>query len=383
MGIKTLIMILASLSFSVSALADMHDGEKKPFSITGDFAGSLSFYDSENHSSAPVQNPNNNHDDFSVDLVEIDLEKNWSKSKLHLSIGYGTTANGVAGVNTLALSPATNTVNLMNAYYHMHTSYGLGFSFGKFESPVGHETYNHMDNSQYTRSYGFNLAPFFSTGVNVNYAQEMWSVGLIASNGSGRSVDGRDNNKTMALVVDVDPMDNLHVDLNYVTGTEGQTGSTPTALNTHQINILDLSVAYMINEMFDVAVNYIDHGQKASTGVNIKENKATSVAAYVNANLGMFGLGLRYEQFTYDNGAFLYNGLATALAVPGPVATNGTDNSISSITLAAKAEIDQNAMVVLEYRMDTADDKGTFTEKDGTTATDAFNTLTLGMMYRF
>ncbi len=378
MGINKLIVILASLSFTVSAFAQEMSGEKKPFSIYGDFAGSLSFYDSEN-TSGGVQNPNNNHDDFNIDLVEINLEKNWSKSKLHLSIGYGFTANGAAGVNNIALSPLASTVNLMNAYYHMNTSYGLGFTFGKFESPVGHESYNHMDNSQYTRSYGFMLAPFFNTGAQISYAMDMWSAGLIFSNGSGRSVDGRDNNKTMALVVDVDPMENLHVDLNYVTGTEGDSTSTPTALATHQVNILDVSAAFMVNEMFDVALNYIDHGQKASAAGST-ENKATSIAAYANANFGMFGLGLRYEMLDYDSGVLLYNGLNTAAALAAPA---GTDNSLSSITVAAKAEIDQNALVMLEYRMDSADDNGTFTDSDGTTATDSFNTITASLMYRF
>ena len=378
MGIKTLIVILASLGFTTSALADDHEGgEKKPFSIYGDFAGSMSFYDSEN-TAVGFQNPNNNHDDFNVDLVELNLEKNWSKSKLLLSVGWGNTIVGAGGINPAYGLSGTN-VNVLNAYYHMMSDYGLGFTFGSFESPVGHETYNQMDNSQYSRSYGYLLAPFFSTGLDVHYKQDMWSAGLIFSNGSGLAGDGRDNNKTMALVVDVDPMDNLHIDLNYVTGTEGQAGSTPTASAglTHQINILDISAAYMVNEMFDVALNYIDHGQKLhATGAT--EKKANSIAAYANANFGMFGLGLRYEQLSYDNGFILYNGLATAIAAPA-----GTDNSISSITLAAKAEIDQNALVMLEYRMDSADDNGTFTEKDGATATDSFNTITLGLMYRF
>ncbi len=379
MGINKLIMILASLSFTVTAIADDHEmgGEKKPFSIYGDFAGSMQFFDSENAQSA-LQNPNNNHDNFNVDLVEVNLEKNWSKSKLHLSIGWGNTIAGAGGINPgYALSSAN--VNVMNAYYHMMSNYGLGFTFGSFESPVGHETYNHMDNSQYTRSYGFLLAPFFSTGLDVHYKQDMWSAGVIFSNGSGLTNDTRDNNKTMALVVDVDPMENLHVDLNYVTGTEGDGTSTTAALSTHQINILDVSASYMINEMFDVALNYIDHGQKA-TAPGSSENKANSIAAYVNANLGMFGLGLRYEQLSYDQGILLYNGLSTPVLVP---AGGGTDNSISSITLAAKAEIDQNALVMLEYRMDSADDNGTFREKDGVTGTDSFNTITIGMMYRF
>ncbi len=377
MGINKLIMILATLCFSATGFAQEQEAsEKKPFNIYGDFATSLSFFDSENFSGG-VQNPNSNNDDFNIDLIEIDLEKNWSNSKLHLSIGYGTTANAVNfGATNPALSQ--NTLNVMNAYYHIDSSYGLGFTVGKFESPVGHETYNHMDNSQFTRSYGFLLAPFFSTGAQLSYGQDMWKAGFIVSNGNGRDTDARDNNKTMAIVIDVDPMEALHVDLNYVTGTEGTAASSNAPAGTItavSVNIIDFSVAYMINEMFDVALNYIDHGQQTGTATELK---ASSIAGYVNANFGTFGLGLRYEQFSYDGGVSVYNGFRAAIPAPA-----GTDNSISSITLAAKAEIDQNALVMLEYRMDSADDNGTFTEKNGTTATDAFNTITASLMYRF
>ena len=367
MGIKTLIMILASLSFSVSALADHHDGEKKPFSINGDFATSLSFYDNENTGGA-------NHDDFNVDLIEINLEKNWSKSKLHLSIGYGTTATGVNP--NLIGAAATTTLNVMNAYYHMHTSYGLGFSVGKFESPVGHETYNHMDNSQYTRSWGFNLAPYFHTGAQVSYGQDMWSAGLIVSNGRGRDTDTADRNKTMTLVVDVDPMENLHFDLNYVTGTEGTAASTQAVMVTNQITVLDFSAAYMVNEMLDFALNYLAGTQKPSAGGT--ELEASSIAVYGNANFGMFGLGLRYEMVSYDGGFASYNGAQGNFALQP---TTGTDNDLSAITLTAKAEIDQNAQVLLEYRTDSSDDQ-LFTDKDGN-ASDSMSTITAALMYRF
>lgn len=364
MGIKKLIMVLATLSLSATAFAEHHEeGEKKPFNIYGDFAGSMSFYDNET-------NGNTNHDDFNINLIEINLEKNWSKSKLHLSIGYGSTASAVNTLTTLS----SNTLNVMNAYYQMNSSYGLSFMFGKFESPVGHESYNHMDNAQFTRSYGFALAPYFSTGAMVNYGQDMWKAGLYIDNGSGKDTDRADKNKTFGLVVDVDPIQNLHVDLNYVTGTEGD-NATP-AVGDAQISIMDISAAYMINEMFDVALNYINHGQKVSA-INA-DNKASSIAGYVNANFGTFGLGLRYEQFSYDAGIVPYNGLNSGSALTA----TGADNSISAITLAARAEIDQNALVMLEYRMDSADDNGTFTDKDGVAA-DSMNTITAAMMYRF
>jgi hypothetical protein len=270
----------------------------------------------------------------------------------------------------------------MNAYYKMMSDYGLNFWVGKFESPIGHETYNQMDNSQYTRSYGFGLAPFFSTGLGVEYGADMWKVGLIASNGSGKDTDTADENKTLGLVVDLDPMENFHIDVNYLTGREdldGVADATGVATNgTALISLIDISASYMINEMLDVAVNYIDR----TADYNDNDLKANSIAGYVNANFGMFGLGLRYEQFSFDSTA-LYpysrpNTSFGSVVIPGAA----TENAISSITLTGKAEIDQNAAVVLEYRMDSADENATFTDADGN-GSDTNNVLTAGLMYRF
>ncbi|MCJ8277002.1 MAG: outer membrane beta-barrel protein [Bdellovibrionales bacterium] len=371
MGNKIIIAILASLAFVSTAFAGAHDdGDKKPFSISGDFAGSLMFHDNEaNYQAGAGQNP---HDEFNVNLIEINLEKNWSKSSLNLSIGYGNTA---AFVNALGTQSA-NTLNVMNAYYSMNTSYGLTFMFGKWEAPFGIETYNHTENAQYTRSYGFLLTPFFQTGLGVNYNGGMWDAGLIASNGRGQDTDTGDNNKTLALTVGVNPMDNLAIDLNYITGTEGTAVNTPAS--THAITVLDLSVAFMLNEMLDFAVNYTGRTNQAQSN-GAQEFESSSIAAYVNANFGMFGLGLRYEQFSYDGGALAANGLGAMNF--GPNGITGTDNSINSITLAAKAEIDQNANVVLEYRTDSSDDQ-IWADKDGQ-ANDSQNTITLGLMYTF
>jgi hypothetical protein len=383
MGIKKLIAILATLGFSASALAHNHDGENKPFSISGDFAGSMSFYDNE-YNASPL-GAAGQQDDFHVDLIEINLEKNWSNSKLHLSIGYGSTPalmNNDSGQGLLG----GGMLNVMNAYYQLNTSYGLSFSFGRFESPVGFETYNQMDNSQYTRSYGFLLAPFFDTGARFDYKFDMFHAGLIFSNGSGMYSNASDRNKTAALVVDLDPIENFHFDVSYVTGTEGDnTGldpdfpGTPGTLGTAEIAILDVTAKYMINEMFDVAVNYIDHKQKWAT----QDNGANSLGIYANAHLGMFHLGARYEMFNFDYGIMPYNGLNSGAAI----GTSGTgDNKINAFTLTARAEIDQNAMVLLEYRQDSSDDS-IFMSKDHTTAnpdmTDSFSTITAAIMYRF
>ena len=310
------------------------------------------------------------------------------RSKVHLSLGYGTTANMVNGFNG-------NNIDILNAYYGLQSSYGLGLMVGKFDSPVGYETYNQMDNRQFTRSWGFALAPFLSTGVGIDYGQgDMWKVGLIISNGQGLDTNEGDRDQTISLVVDVDPIENLHVDLNYLTGTEGTEHSNDgKTFPTANVTVMDLSAAYMINEMFDVAFNYIDSSRTPDGGDAMKAN---SMAFYGDAHLGMFGVSLRYEMVTYDAGFMNYNGAYgdpddENAANPGAFAASlfrtnaptafADKNSVSSITLTGKAEIDKNAMAVLEYRTDSSDEEA-FVDADGEPATSQ-STILVGLMYRF
>ncbi len=164
--------------------------------------------------------------------------------------------------------------------------------------------------------------------------------------------------------------------------TEGD-DTTFISLRNYSVSIIDASVSYMINDMFNMAVNYISN--------TIKPDKAdvigsTSLAAYINAKYSYFNFGLRYEQFSYDlferGGTmerFFYNGSdGVNLARSG----EGDDNGLSSITFSVKTDIDKNAGFLLEYRMDKADDKGTFINADNEN-TDSFNRFTAALMYNF
>ena len=367
MGNKILIAIVASLGLISAAFADNHEGdEKKPFSIYGDFAASYNFHDNEgNHT-----NTNGAQDDLALDFVELNVEKNWSKSKLHVSIAYGHTA-----LQFLPNIATTAELNLGNAYYALDTSYGLGVMVGQYESVMGYESFNHMDNSQYSRSWGYALVPYTEQGLGLTYSFDMVDLGFYVADTSAGGRGDADNNKTMTLAISAKPMDNLALDLNYLTGIE----AVGAVLNT--VSVIDFTAAFMINEMFDVALNYTDRGSEADT-TGAQNEKANSIAAYVNANLGMFGLGLRYEMFKYDDGAnnSFMGGLQGSLG-PNAFAAGKTENTINSITLTAGAEIDQNAKAILEYKTDSSDEK-IWNDKDGV-ATDSQSTITLGVMYRF
>ncbi len=398
MGIKIFLTIFISLCVSVSVLADNHENtatpaeeasimpvmDEKPsdtmsmekdLMFSGDFAGSYSMF----------SNKIDPHGGFDVNLAQFNLKASMGQSRLHFGFGYGST---VRDLN----SAGANKLGLLNASYHMKTSYGLGFTLGRFESPVGHETYNHRMNSQFTRSYGFSLAPYFSTGVGFNYGQKMWNLGFLVTNGRGADTN-MDDDLTMAVTVDIDPITGLHIDLNYVMGTESDgsqprnsieeeedTTSTFTDLSSYSVAIIDASISYMINDMFNVAVNYISNTMTPSQSEDIG---STSLAAYINAKYSYFDFGLRYEQFSFDLAqkgntmtGLLYNGSGIGLT------GEGTDNSLRAITFAVKTNMDKNADILLEYRMNKADDKNTFANADAE-RTDSFDRITVALMYNF
>ena len=394
MGMKSLLIMLISLSFSIKIFADDHENagaktpaeeasimpvmdDKPPVPITekevmfsGDFAGSYSM----------LSDKSDPDGDFDVNLAQFNVKAKMGPSHLNFGFGYGST---IRGLN----DGLANSLGLLNASYHMKTSYGLGFMMGRFESPVGHESYNHRMNNQFTRSYGFDLAPYFSTGLGLNYGQDIWTVGLLITNGRGEH-ENVDEDLTMAVTIDIDLMEELHIDLNYVTGNEKsditrpveeETEETPViGMNTYSVSIIDASVSYVINDMLDVALNYI-----ANT-ITDADIGSTSLAAYVNAKYSYFNFGLRYEQFNFDFAqrgdlmtGLLYNGAGVGLT------GEGTDNSLSSFTFIVKANMNKNTGFFLEHRMDKADDGGTFVNADGDESTDSFNRTTVGLMYNF
>ena len=388
MSNKILVSLLATFAFMASASADHHEAnggdnmEKKPFSIYGDFAGSWTMQGNEYSNNTGAIGAGNNpaspqqHDSFAVDNAFINVEKNWSKSKLHMQVGYGSYQGRYSPT-------AANTLNLFNAYYAHDCGSGFNFMFGKYDSPMGYESYKIMDNRQYTRSWAFMQHNYFQTGLGLGYdVNGMANIGFHVTNGTQGSATENDNNrnKSMALVVSVTAVENLAVDLKYQTGVDtigAAVGTTPAG--NYDNTVMELTAAYMVNESFDFAIDYLSRkAQLKQTGST--EGEATSIAAYLNGNFGLLGASFRYEMFDYDYG-MVNSAYSAQLPIAG-VGTPGTDNSITSMTLSVHYDMDQNARAMIEYRTDSADDNGTFTDKDGNAA-DGADTITIGMMYRF
>lgn len=376
MNTKKMISMLAALAFSSVAVA-----ETEGFKISGDFATSI-FSDSGkgngNNVNMPLTGaiePNgaSTHNDFSVDMLELNVEKAMGNSNIVVGIGYGGIFNQINNIIDTAAPSALagvnapkKTLNLTNAYFgHKFGDSGFSMKLGRFESFMGYETNNYMDNLNYTRSFGFNYTmPFFHTGVGAMYGHEMFDVGLYMVN-SHFNTDLDDNqNKSFGVSASLKMVENMMLKVNYLTGKEG-TNFT----NLMDVNTLNVNIGYMIANI-DLAFAYVNKKMEGGITGLTGEADIQSMALYAGYKMDSWGAGLRYEMVTDDDGMI-------------PNGTTGfVDNSFNNITATGWYDIDTNARLKLEVISMSADKVGSFSDDKGA-LDDAAMSYGAGFMYRF
>jgi hypothetical protein len=379
---------------AVLAFANVATAEQDGFKISGDFAGSIfSEKGKGGNSGAPSSGAigngagaggvaDGNDTAASIDLAEINIEKAMGNSSIVLGIGYGRifdTINYTLDVGNLgAGAPAKSTLNLTNAYFqHKLGDTGLSFRFGKFESFMGHENYNYMDNMNYSRGYAFYYTmPFYLTGLNANYViNEMFDIGLYVVNSTANTDIDENRSKALGAALNIKPMEGLAVKLNYLSAEEGnsQSATLPTAAKASTMNAI---VSYQWN-MMDFAFQYVDKSSDPNAGGD--KVKMNVMGLYAGYKADVWGAGLRYEMAKYDAGSTMDNAFSTDLATIPAGAKE--DNKISAITASAWYDVDTNARVKLDIASHSSDEE-VFVDKDGV-ADDKMMVYGLGFMYRF
>lgn len=362
-----IVLTLASLAFA-SVAAATEDG----FKISGDFASSV-FMESgsgknKGFASTGAISGTENSGDFSVDMAEVVLEKSMGNSGVVLGIGYGRMFDLInASVGTGASAPKS-TLNLTNAYFHHKLAdTGLSFKLGKFASGVGYESYNYMNNMNYTRAYSFNkMNPWFFTGIAADYTiNDMVSVGAVVANSAYNLDTDENQSKHMGVNATVKPMEGLTLKVNYLLGKDGDIpagGALASAITYQDTTRINATAMYTMG-MYDFAFHYSDLSKEplpSGTKTNAK-----SMALYAGAKMDVWGAGLRYEMVNDKDGMLF----GTA------------DNKMNVITATGWYNVDQNAVLKLEIASTSADKK-VFMDKDGA-GKDSMSTYGLGFMYRF
>jgi hypothetical protein len=364
-----IVMTLASLAFASVAVAG-EDG----FRISGDIAASVFTESGKGANQFPgaggAIGAGENNGDFSVDMVELQLDKTMGNSGFVVGIGYGRLFEGINNTIDSNTAGPRSTLNLTNAYFHhKFGETGLALKVGRFAANLGFESYNYMNNMNYGRSYGFYLLnPFFFTGAALDYnVNDMVSVGVVVANTNENSDIDENESKVMGVNATIKPMEGLTLKVNYLSGRDGSTDSVAPATPGDYVDTTRINVAatYALNSMYDFGLAYNSlTTEDASDAVVIEEQTATSIALYAGAKMETWGAGLRYEMFDDGDGMFTV-----------------ADNAHDIITLTGWYNLDQNAVLKLEIAQTSAD-KPELVD-DNFAADDSMMSYGLGLMYRF
>lgn len=351
--------------------------DKKGLIFYGDFAASTTYHSDENFGGPLTPDwfgaPGNNfqNGNFNGNLAEFNVEKNWGHSHFHFSFGAGQTLGDInrSGVTG---APSDRLFHITNAYYRLNSPYGLSLKTGLFESPMGYESFNHMDNAQFSRSYGFALVPYFHSGIALEYNfKDMVQLEAAVVNGvNGDELAGDSNkNKHGLFTAEIHPIENLLINLKYMGGVQTLPGDLRATQNT-----FEATVAYRVNEALDFAVDFTTLGSE----IGDQDVASQSIAVYANGKIDHFGLGLRFEHFQTDNGAPF--GVGTLGFANGAA---GEDFSITSLTVTPSYMVDKNAKFLLEFRFDSSEDSLWAPRPDEIEAQNNSISATFGVMYRW
>ncbi|MDP9002321.1 MAG: porin, partial [Myxococcota bacterium] len=285
-----------------------------------------------------------------------------------------------------SINPSDNSIGLQNvrqAYATWKPADKVTLDFGKFDQPYGSEVPDSQLNMEYTRSLLFTLnQPVFFTGFRLDYAPtDTFDAKLIVANGWNNSIDNN-RAKSFGAQVSFKPVDSLQLYLGYMAGPEQVDVQTVAAgmppmmasahvadANSHWRHLVDLVVDFNPTKEFRLLLNG-DYDTEEKVGAT-----GDHAAIWYGANLALryivadpFQITLRGEYFHDEHGDIL---------------GTGTSTNVESGTLTLQYVIASHLALMLDNRIDVADNNTIFFKSANTSPDDATKTqftTTLGVI---
>jgi len=127
------------------------------------------------------------HDEFSVNLAQLDLTLDPQPVGFRLALGFGTSTEVVHGFEPTGPFVGPEVwKHIVQASVQWNTGVGRGLLLegGIYPSHIGMEAFQTKDNWNYTRSWLGELSPYYQAGVKLAYPfSEHWSGQLHVLNG--------------------------------------------------------------------------------------------------------------------------------------------------------------------------------------------------------
>lgn len=286
------------------------------------------------------------NDQFTLNQAELMLSATQGQTSVNFTLGYGSGVSLTTGDYPMDGSTTLqNRIQFSEAYISQGIGdTGLKISAGKFVGHVGYEAFDNVDNWNYTRSYAWYLTPAYVTGIKGVYSfmEGKSNVGLHLINSTQLFSDEYDenNNKGIGAHASIVPMDGLSIYASYL-------NSKDIFLNVDRVySWYQVAVTYTVMPGLDLAADYqLRTDDPSAEGA--KENKAQTINLYAKYKMDKFGVALRFENFTDEDGTL-------AIYTPAPAKDK---YAINSITGTLMYDVTSAVQTKLEYRYETADEK--------------------------
>jgi hypothetical protein len=343
---------------AAAPVAVLQTANKESFFDKVSFGGLVDTYYGFNFNRPPSQtnalrNFDVNHNQFSLNLLELAMERKADPFGFRVDLDFGDAAKLVA-----ASEPGGTSLYqfLQQAYftYKAPVGKGLVIDFGKFVTPFGAEVIETPANYNYSRSLLFAWAiPYYHFGARVSYPinDKVALTGMVV-NGWNDVVDNN-GGKSVHFGVNLTPFKQLNIVQNYMIGPE-QPGN-----NRDKRQVLDTVVTLAASDKLSLMANY-DYGMDRVAGIRSRYQGLAGYARYAFSS--RFAISPRVEWFADPQG------LATGFA-----------QTLREGTLTSEFKLRPSMLLRAEFRRDWSD-RPYFQTRSSLLA-HSQNTATLGILY--
>lgn len=274
-------------------------------------------------------------DGFNLHAVKLVLEKpldegTWSAG-YKADLVFGPDANYYSTVLNGGALEAANDFAIKQAYVALRAPVGNGIDFkmGVFDTIIGYEVFESMNNPNFSRSYGYSLEPTHHTGILASYKVNDWlgvSAGVAdAAYGAinerswrDRAGDGRDSGLesqkaymgsiTISLPDSAGPLAGSVFYAGVVNGLSGGSFTGGDGVEDHRMNNYYVGVTaktplegLAVGAAFDYRTDYRSNG--ADAGLD-NDNIAYSIAGYLSyaPQNAKWKINDRVDYFSADGG---------------------------------------------------------------------------------
>ncbi len=289
----------------------------------------------------PFKNYNNRHNDFTLQLVEINFAKSFRSIDAYIDIDFGEMSdqNNYNRTND-QVDTVTRHIGQAFLRYNAKEWDGLAITGGKFYTHFGYEVPKTVDNKTYSRPIYYNLVcPFWHEGISITKSNMgPFGAGVYIYDQTDSRTE-RSNDKTYGAQLSFNS-EKYSAVYNLITGPETTTGGDHEDKTNHE-----LILTYRPTPRWTLVTDFVS-GEEENGGGNSYDKEWFAFVGYIDYETHERNkVVVRYEKFDdRTDDAATSNLFGSTI----PARTN-------SYTVTDRYNFNNGTEIRLEYRHDSSD----------------------------